>query len=225
MLLSAENISRKFNRTKSGASWFYAVRDTDISLEQGTLTAIFGRSGSGKTTLLNMLGGLLVPSGGAVKYRETDLYQLDDKALSLFRNRHIGVIPQGRAALTNLNVLENVIAPALLYEKRGDGLLTRANALLKTVGIATLAEAMPNELSGGELRRMAIARALMNAPDVILADEPTGDLDDENTDAVLRLLKEQSERGAAVLIATHDGAVKNYADIVLKMDDGRLSQC
>ena len=222
MLLSAENISRKFNRTKSGASWFYAVRDTDISLEQGTLTAIFGRSGSGKTTLLNMLGGLLVPSGGAVKYRETDLYQLDDKALSLFRNRHIGVIPQGRAALTNLNVLENVISPALIYGKRGDGLFTRANELLKTVGIAELAEAMPNELSGGELRRMAIARALMNSPDVILADEPTGDLDDENTEAVLRLLKGQSERGAAVLIATHDGEVKNYADIVLKMDDGRL---
>ena len=78
MLLSAEKISKKFNRTKSGASWFYAVRDTDISLEQGTLTAIFGKSGSGKTTLLNMLGGLLVPSGGAVKYGETDLYQLDD---------------------------------------------------------------------------------------------------------------------------------------------------
>ena len=170
-----------------------------------------------------MLGGLLAPSGGTVKYGGTDLYQLDDKALSLFRNRHIGVIPQGSAALTNLNVLENVISPALIYGKRGDGLLTRANELLKTVGIAELAEAMPNELSGGELRRMAIARALMNSPDVILADEPTGDLDDENTEAVLRLLKGQSERGAAVLIATHDGAVKNYADIVLKMDDGRLS--
>ena len=223
MFLSAEKISKKFNRTKSGASWFYAVRDTDISLEQGTLTAIFGRSGSGKTTLLNMLGGLLAPSGGTVKYGGTDLYQLDDKALSLFRNRHIGVIPQGSTALTNLTVLENVISPALIYGKRGDGLLTRANELLKTVGIAELAEAMPNELSGGELRRMAIARALMNSPDVILADEPTGDLDDENTEAVLRLLKGQSERGAAVLIATHDGAVKNYADIVLKMDDGRLS--
>ena len=225
MFLSAEKVSKKFNRTKDGASWFYAVRETDISIDQGTLAAIFGKSGSGKTTLLNMLGGLLAPSEGVVRYGENDLYRLDDKALSLFRNQHIGMIPQGSTALTNLNVLENVIAPALLYEKRGDGLLTRANALLKTVGIAALAEAMPNELSGGELRRMAIARALMNAPDVILADEPTGDLDDENTEAVLRLLKEQSERGAAVLIAAHDGAVKNYADIVLKMDNGRLSQC
>lgn len=223
MLLSAEKISKKFNRTKGDAGWFYAVQQTDLSLAPGTLTAIFGRSGSGKTTLLNMLGGLLAPSEGAVKYGETDLYQLNDKALSLFRNRHIGVIPQGSTALTNLSVLENVLSPALIYGKRGDGLITRANELLKTVGIADLAEAMPNELSGGELRRMAIARALMNSPDVILADEPTGDLDDENTESVLRLLKRQSERGAAVLIATHDGEVKNYADIVLRMDGGRLN--
>lgn len=223
MLLSAEKVSKKFNRTKGGAGWFYAVQQTDISLEPGTLTAIFGRSGSGKTTLLNMLGGLLAPSEGVIKYGETDLYQLSDKALSLFRNRHIGVIPQGSTALTNLTVLENVLSPALIYGKRKDELVTRANELLKTVGIADLAEAMPNELSGGELRRMAIARALMNCPDVILADEPTGDLDDENTESVLRLLKAQSERGAAVLIATHDVEVKNYADIVLRMDGGRLN--
>lgn len=223
MLLSAEKISKKFNRANSGAGWFCAVKQTDISLERGTLTAIFGRSGSGKTTLLNMLGGLLAPSEGAVKYEETELYRLNDKALSLFRNRHIGMIPQGSTALTNLTVLENVLSPALIYGKRGDELITRANELLKIVGIAELAEAMPNELSGGELRRMAIARALMNSPDVILADEPTGDLDDENTESVLRLLKGQSQRGAAVLIATHDSGVKNYADIVLKMDGGKLN--
>ena len=222
MFLSAEKVSKKFNRTKDGASWFYAVRETDISIDQGTLAAIFGKSGSGKTTLLNMLGGLLAPSEGVVRYGENDLYRLDDKALSLFRNRHIGMIPQGSTALTNLTVLENVLSPSLIYGKQEDGSISRAKELLKTVGIAELADAMPNELSGGELRRMAIARALMNSPDIILADEPTGDLDDENTQTVLCLLREQAERGAAVLIATHDSEARSYANIVLRMNAGKL---
>ena len=119
-------------------------------------------------------------------------------------------------------VLENVLLPKLLYGRRDAANVSYAKELLETVGIAPLMDAMPNELSGGELRRMAIARALMNKPSVLLADEPTGDLDDENTALVLSLLRDTAKNGTAVLMVTHESEAENYADIVLKMDGGSI---
>ncbi len=222
MKLKAEKICKKFNRKTSGASYFYAVNETDFELAEGSLTAVYGRSGGGKTTFLNMLGGLLEPSGGRVLIDGKDIYSMPDKELSEFRNKNIGIIPQGSTALPALTVLENVLLPRLMYGKSDDSARKYAMELLEKVGIAGLSEAMPNELSGGELRRMAIARALMNKPSVLLADEPTGDLDDENTALVLSLLRDTAKDGTSVLIVTHEGEAENYADIVLKMDSGIL---
>lgn len=222
MKLKAEKICKKFNRKTSGASYFYAVNETDFELAESSLTAVYGRSGGGKTTFLNMLGGLLEPSGGRVLIDGTDIYSMPDKELSEFRNKNIGIIPQGSTALPTLTVLENVLLPKLMYGKSDDSARKYAMELLEKVGIAELSQAMPNELSGGELRRMAIARALMNKPSVLLADEPTGDLDDENTALVLSLLRDTAKEGTSVLIVTHEGEAVSYADIVLKMDSGIL---
>ncbi len=222
MKLKAEKICKKFNRKTSGASYFYAVNETDFELAESSLTAVYGRSGGGKTTFLNMLGGLLEPSGGRVLIDGTDIYSMPDKELSKFRNKNIGIIPQGSTALPTLTVLENVLLPRLMYGKSDDSARKYAMELLEKVGIAELSQAMPNELSGGELRRMAIARALMNKPSVLLADEPTGDLDDENTALVLSLLRDTAKEGTSVLIVTHEGEAVSYADIVLKMDSGIL---
>ncbi|MEE1017823.1 MAG: ABC transporter ATP-binding protein [Ruminococcus sp.] len=222
MKLKAEKICKKFNRKTSGASYFYAVNETDFELAESSLTAVYGRSGGGKTTFLNMLGGLLEPSGGRVLIDGTDIYSMPDKELSEFRNKNIGIIPQGSTALPTLTVLENVLLPRLMYGKSDDSARKYAMELLEKVGIAELSQAMPNELSGGELRRMAIARALMNKPSVLLADEPTGDLDDENTALVLSLLRDTAKEGTSVLIVTHEGEAISYADIVLKMDSGIL---
>ena len=222
MKLKAEKICKKFNRKTSGASYFYAVNETDFELAEGSLTAVYGRSGGGKTTFLNMLGGLLEPSGGRVLIDGTDIYSMPDRELSEFRNKNIGIIPQGSTALPTLTVLENVLLPKLMYGKSDESARKYAMELLEKVGIAGLSQAMPNELSGGELRRMAIARVLMNKPSVLLADEPTGDLDDENTALVLSLLRDTAKEGTSVLIVTHEGEAVNYADIVLKMDSGIL---
>jgi putative ABC transport system ATP-binding protein len=222
MKLKAEKICKKFNRKTSGASYFYAVNETDFELAESSLTAVYGRSGGGKTTFLNMLGGLLEPSGGRVLIDGTDIYSMPDKELSEFRNKNIGIIPQGSTALPTLTVLENILLPRLMYGKSDDSARKYAMELLEKVGIAELSQAMPNELSGGELRRMAIARALMNKPSVLLADEPTGDLDDENTALVLSLLRDTAKEGTSVLIVTHEGEAVSYADIVLKMDSGIL---
>ena len=220
MKLKAEKICKKFNRKTSGASYFYAVNETDFELAESSLTAVYGRSGGGKTTFLNMLGGLLEPSGGRVLIDGTDIYSMPDKELSEFRNKNIGIIPQGSTALPTLTVLENVLLPRLMYGKSDESARKYAMELLEKVGIAELSQAMPNELSGGELRRMAIARALK--PSVLLADEPTGDLDDENTALVLSLLRDTAKEGTSVLIVTHEGEAVSYADIVLKMDSGIL---
>lgn len=222
MRLKAEKICKKFNRKTGGASYFYAVNETDFELAEGSLTAVYGRSGGGKTTFLNMLGGLLKPSDGKVLVDGTDIYAMPDRELSEFRNKNIGIIPQGSTAIPALTVLENVMLPRLMYTKQDDSSLEYAMELLEKVGISNLSEAMPNELSGGELRRMAIARALMNKPSVLLADEPTGDLDDENTALVLSLLRDTAKEGTSVFIVTHEGEAENYADIALKMDSGTL---
>lgn len=225
MRLRAENISRKFPRKTGEANFFYAVNPTDLTLEPGTLTVIMGRSGSGKTTLLNMLAGLLAPSEGNVFLEEAgapkDLYALSDKDLSILRNAHIGVVPQGHTGLDSLTVLENVKLPYALYH-RDDGADAKARELLEKMDIAHLAEVYPSELSGGEVRRLAIARALVMEPAVLLADEPTGDLDDENTEVVLKLFREIADRGTAVLVVTHESGSKRYADRVFRMDAGTL---
>ena len=221
MILTAEGISRIYFRSGKGTNFFNAVEKTDFQLESGKLTEIIGRSGSGKTSFINMLGGLLTPTEGKVFLDGEDLYALDDNRRSSLRNRKIGIIPQGQTGLGSFTVMENVLAPVAMY---GDASSKedRARQLLETVGIAELEQVYSNELSGGELRRMAIARALINDPEVIIADEPTGDLDDDTTEMVLKLLKGCAEAGAAVLMVTHERAAYSYADAIYRMEKGVL---
>ncbi len=222
MNLRAEGVSRRFFRTTRLSNVFLAVKDASLTLEPGKLTAITGRSGSGKSTLLNMMAGLLAPTAGTIRLDDTDLYALDDRERSRLRNRSFGIIPQGQTGLNSLTVLENVKLPFLLY---GEEAPTEwALALLEELGIGPLQGAYPNELSGGELRRLSIARALIREPGIILADEPTGDLDDENTKTVLTLLRRAADRGAAVLLVTHEEDALSYADLVYHMNDGVLRE-
>jgi len=222
MVLKAENLSRRYFRQGRGTNFFFAVKDASLTLEAGSLTEIIGRSGSGKSTLLNMLAGLLEPTEGKVFLDDTELYALDDGARSRLRNAAIGVVPQGQTALRSLTVLENVLLPCRLYGHK-PGSEAEAHSLLERVGIGALRDAYPNELSGGELRRLAIARALLMRPGVLLCDEPTGDLDDENTAAVLSLLRESADAGTAVLLVTHEKEAAAYADRLFRMDGGVLS--
>ena len=224
MIIRAEHIKRDFIRDGKGTNIFTAVEPVDFTVDEGKLTEIVGRSGSGKTTFVNMLAGLLKPTEGRVFFGDEDIYAMDDRKLSSFRNRHIGVIPQGQTGLSTLTVLENVTMPALMYDKKEEkekDIEARAVELLEVMDIADLKNVYANELSGGELRRMSIARALINNPELVVADEPTGDLDDETTGKVLKLLKNYcSDKGASVIMVTHEKDAAAYADTVYRMDKG-----
>ena len=222
MKLRAEGISKRWMRNMGTANFFEAVKPVDFELSEGQISVLLGRSGSGKTTFLNMLSGLLLPSQGRVLADETSLYDMQDEALSRFRNTHFGVMPQGQAAVYSLSVLENIMLPGTLYG--GDGPREEALALMERLGIAELADAAPASLSGGELRRMNIARALCMHPDFLLADEPTGDLDDENTELVLTMLREEARRGAAVLLVTHETEAVRFGDCLYRMNAGVLTK-
>lgn len=220
MLFAAENLSKRYLRKSAQSNFFYAVQELSLSLGEGSFTALTGRSGSGKTTLLCMLSGLLKPDEGSVTLDGKDLYALCDRELSLFRNRAIAFIPQKANLVPSLNVLENILLPASLYKGAADA--KRAQELMEALDIAPLQSARPFELSGGETRRVAIARALLAKPAILLADEPTGDLDDENTKMVLTLLAQAAGDGAAVLMVTHDPLASAAAQRRLVMNAGRL---
>ena len=211
-MIKVNNVSKKYTLKNRE---IFALNDTSFSIEDNKLTVIYGKSGSGKTTLLNIMAGLLPPSNGSVSLDGVDPYLLGDKELSLFRNKNIGYIPQGTSSVSSLTVLENAMLPANIYE--ANDIKEKAVSLLKDLGLENLMDSYPAELSGGELRRVSIARAIINSPKMIFADEPTNDLDKENTEFVLKLLKEKSREGMSVVIVSHDEAAMKYADDVIRM--------
>ena len=221
MIIEATGVSKEFARARGGKRVFTAVHPLDIGLDEGQLTVISGHSGSGKSTLLTMLAGILTPTAGHVRVEGTDLYSLRDEERSRLRNARIGLVPQGNTALRALTVLDNVLLPSVLYS-RDEAPAARGRELLTTVGLADLAEAKPTELSGGELRRMAIARALLMEPPIVLADEPTAGLDSANATAVLTLLRDAANAGAAVLVVSHETEARHFADRSYTMEDGHL---
>ena len=223
MELRAENISQDFLRDSAREGYIVAVAEMDLCLSSGTVTAVMGRSGSGKSTLLHILGGLLPPVTGKVFVGATDLYALPEDARAELRSSGLGIVPQQLMSLRALTVRENVLLSALLYG-RGQGVSAHADALMERLGIASLAYVYPSELSGGELRRMMIARALAGTPQILLLDEPTGDLDAENTRRVLELVRETADAGTAVLLVTHEREAASYADVCYTMAEGRLER-
>ena len=223
MIIEATGLTKQFARARGGKRLFTAVHPLDIGLEERQLTVVSGHSGSGKSTLANMLAGILTPTAGHVRLDGTDLYSLRDEELSRLRNERIGLIPQGHTALRALTVLDNVLLPSILYAK-AEAPVDRARELLAAVGLDDLADAAPTELSGGELRRMAIARALLMDPAIVLADEPTAGLDSANATAVLTLLRDAADRGTAVLVVSHEAEAQRFADRSYVMEDGHLRE-
>jgi putative ABC transport system ATP-binding protein len=207
----------------TGASVVHALRDVDLQVERGELVAVRGRSGSGKTTLLSLLGGLDRPTSGEVRIDGRSLGAMDADALVELRRRKVGFIFQAFGLLSILSAAENVEVPLRLVRAAPDARDERVGVLLELVGLGDRGRHRPHELSGGEQQRVAIARALANRPDVLLADEPTGQLDSATGRSIMGLLRAvvRSE-GVTAIIATHDPLIIDLADRVVELRDGRL---
>lgn len=200
------------------------VAGVSLEVRRGEFVAVMGRSGAGKTTLLSLLGGLARPSAGEVWVDGTPLHRLGERELARWRAERVGFAFQFASLVPTLTALENVLLPAAFAPRRRGDPRRRAEELLALVGLAGLGERLPGQLSGGEQRRVALARALMNDPPLLLADEPTGDLDQETEAAVLDLLRRlQGERGLTLVVVTHSPAVAGAAERVLTMAGGRLA--
>lgn len=193
----------------------------DLEVESGELVAVVGRSGSGKSTLLHLLGGLDHADEGSIEVAGRLLEGLDERGRTALRRRAIGFVFQSFHLLPELSGLENVLLPARLARNGADA-PSRARALIEELGLADCAERLPATLSGGEQQRLAVARALVNEPSLVLADEPTGNLDEESGAAVLQLLRLAADRGRAVVLVTHDPAAGGVADRTLTLRAGRL---
>jgi len=220
LLLSAENIHKTYT---GKAEPVHVLKGVDITINRDDLTAIVGSSGSGKSTLLHILGGLDRPDKGTILFRNTDLSRMDDETLARFRNRNIGFVFQFHHLLPEFTALENVFMPGLIAGKPMSEIRERAGYLLEETGLKDRMDHRPSELSGGEQQRVAVARALMNEPEIIMADEPTGNLDEANTEKLLSVLMDikQKEKTAIVLI-THDSRIAGITPTVYQLHHGKL---
>lgn len=216
-LIETQNLSKSFKR--AGRS-FFAVKNINLEIHEKDFIHIVGRSGSGKSTLLNLLAGILKPTEGEVLYKKRSLKNLSDGELSLYRNENLGFVPQTLGTIPNLNVLENVALPYFLHNREGTS-YERASMLLDMVGILHLKDDFPKNLSGGELKRVLIARSLINEPEILLLDEPTSDLDSKTTIEIMELLKEINKKTTLVIV-THEIDILKYGDVLYEMDDGNL---
>jgi len=208
---------------KDGEQTIGAVKDVNLRVEQGDFVSIVGHSGSGKTTLLSLTGGLTKPDAGRVLMEGTDIWKLSDDALSGFRNKNVNYIFQFASLVPTLTVLENVLLPSA-FGTCCEGLEDYARNLIETVGLADKMKSYPSRLSGGQQRRVAIARAFINSPKVVLADEPTGDLDEATEADIMKIFRTQNEKGTTFIIVTHNQALAATANRQLKMSAGVLTE-
>lgn len=220
ILLSGENLTKEYGTSIVTV----ALNDATIKLYAGEFSSIIGQSGSGKSTLLNMLGALDKPTRGNLYFRENDLLQMNDTELAEFRNSNIGFIFQSHHLLPEFTALENVLLPTWIESGMADRKKEkRAKEILETVGLGEKMNNLANNLSGGQQQRVSIARALINNPNLILADEPTGNLDSDSTDQVYELLRQiNKDLGLAFLIVTHDRHIAEKSDRVIEMSDGKI---
>lgn len=216
--LKVENLVKTY---REGENKIHAVNDLSFSVKKGEFVAIVGASGSGKSTLLHLLGGVDRPTSGNIYIDGTDIYSLNNDNLAIFRRRQVGLIYQFYNLISILNVVENITLPSELDGKDLD--YKRLNHLLNTLGLEDRKEHLPNELSGGQQQRVAIGRAMINNPALMLADEPTGNLDSKASEEIMTLLKLSNvEYNQTVIVITHDLEIAKEADRVITIDDGKI---
>ena len=218
-MIEVKNVTKRYE----GKRTVHALRDVSLRIEKGEMVATMGPSGSGKSTLLNIIGGLDRPSDGSIFIDGVEIERLDDDSLTRLRREKIGFVFQFFNLLPTLNAQENVALPLHLARVSRREATARSVAMLELVGLADRQEHLPDELSGGEQQRVAMARALVLRPPLILADEPTGNLDSTNGEEVLSLFKRlQSQFNTTVMMVTHDSRAATFCDRILQMQDGRM---
>ena len=217
-IIETENLSKSFKR---GSNTLFAVKNVNFTLKEGDFVNIIGRSGSGKSTFLNLLSGLLKPTEGKIFAKGKNISDFSDREISKYRNEIIGFVPQSLGTLPNLNVLENVSLPYYLF-KRDESAYEKAAMLLDLMGILHLKDDFAKNLSGGELKRVLIARSMINTPELLILDEPTSDLDKNTTMEIMDLLKKINSKGTAIIIVTHELDILKYGNTLCQMEDGSL---
>lgn len=217
-LLTVEHLTKTYG---TGENAVHALDDVSFSVPRGQFLAIIGPSGSGKSTLLHILGGVDRPTSGHVYMNGEDVYSRSDTALAIFRRREVGLIYQFYNLIPVQNVVENITLPVLMDGRKVND--ARLQELLNTLGLRGLEKHLPNQLSGGQQQRVSIGRALINAPSVVLADEPTGNLDRKNSQEIVELLKYSNRQyGQTLIVITHDESIALQADRVLAIEDGHI---
>ncbi|MBR6336160.1 MAG: ABC transporter ATP-binding protein [Ruminococcus sp.] len=215
-MIKLDNIVKIYNPKKSNE--FEALHGISAEINDGEMVAIIGKSGSGKSTLLNLLGGLDAPTEGKIYYNDTDISSMNDTELSKFRLQNIGFVFQFFDLIPELTAEENILLPSKLARKKGEG----ADKLYQALGIQDRIKHYPSELSGGQQQRAAIARAMINSPDVLLCDEPTGNLDRKSGEEVMALLKDLNAQGKTVIIVTHDRGIAQQCGRIIEIADGAI---
>ena len=219
-ILKVENLSKIYG---SGAREVRALDGVSFSVEKGQFLAIIGPSGSGKSTLLHILGGVDRPTSGKVYLEGQDVFAQDEDHLAVFRRRQVGLIYQFYNLIPVLNVTENITLPVLLDGRKVDR--NRLEELLRELNLTGREKHLPNQLSGGQQQRVSIGRALMNSPALLLADEPTGNLDSRNSQEIVALLKKANRQyGQTLIVITHDESIALQADRIISLEDGRITK-
>ena len=219
-ILSVEHLGKVYGR---GDTAIRALDNVSFTVEAGEFIAIIGSSGSGKSTLLHLIGGVDRPTSGTVRVGGEDIFSRSDEELAVFRRREVGLIYQFYNLIPVLNVVENMTLPVLMDGRRVNE--ERLGALVRTLGLTGREHHLPNQLSGGQQQRVAIGRALMNAPAIVLADEPTGNLDSKNSAEIMQLLRRSNrELGQTLIVITHDEDIALMADRVIAIEDGRIAR-
>jgi lipoprotein-releasing system ATP-binding protein len=223
VLLEVVDVYKGFTK---GHTWLDVLKGVTLEISGGEMVAVVGPSGSGKSTLLYLIAALERPDRGTLHFDGRDVFQLPEVDQAAFRNRHVGFVFQFHHLLPELTALENVMLPGLIARRARREVMTDATALLTTVGLAERMEHRPGELSGGEQQRVAIARALVNHPDLVLADEPTGNLDRQSGEAIQGLLRSlNQERKQTFIVVTHNEAFAKALDRTVRLIDGKLFPC
>lgn len=218
--LKIENLSKVYGREENQVK---ALDSVSLTIDKGGFTAIIGASGSGKSTLLHAIAGVDVPTSGHIYLEGQDVYAQSSDRLAIFRRRQVGLIYQFHNLIPTLNVEENITLPVLMDRRKVN--IKRLDALLDMLGLAERRTHLPSQLSGGQQQRVAIGRALMNAPAVMLADEPTGSLDSRNSKEIIALLKESHTRfNQTLIVVTHDESIALQADRIISISDGRVAK-